>query len=160
MKRILFAAVLTLICTASFSQKFVAEGKTWSALGDYRIEAMEQPVLINGKELEGFQISYRNTGLKATVAVEKTSKCKKYYVLSDNLSIQYVFNNNYFGVERLDKQLEKEGYKTVSEKLDNEQYFHQRVITCDKFSDHENTRLIAAYYPFLLKDQEAILAIK
>ena len=160
MKRMFFAAVLILICTASFSQKFVAEGKTWTALGDYRIETMEQPVVINGKELEGFRVSYQNTGLTATIAVEKTSKCKKYYVLSDNLSIQYVCNDKYFGVERLDKQLEKEGYITSGDKLNNEEYFHQRLITSDKMSDRENSKLIAAYYPFLLKDQEAILALK
>lgn len=154
------AAAFILICTASFSQKLVAEGKTWTALGDYRIEAMEQPVVINGKELESFRVSYQNTGLTATIAVDKTSKNKKYYVLSDNLSVQYVSNRNYFGLERLDKQLEKEGYKTSVEKLNNEQYFYQKIITRDKLSDRENLNLISAYYPFLLKDQEAILAIE
>jgi uncharacterized CHY-type Zn-finger protein len=160
MKRVFFAAVFAIICTASFSQKIVAEGKTWTALGDYRIEAMEQPVVINGKELEGFLVSYQNSGLTATIAIEKTSKCKKYYVLSDNLSVQYVCNDKYFGVERLDKKLEKEGYKTSGDKLNNEGYFHQKLITCDKMSDRENSKLIAAYYPFLFKDQEAMLAIK
>lgn len=160
MKRFLFFAVLTFICTASFAQKYVAEGKTWSALGDYRIEAMEQPVSLNGKELDGFVISYNNTGMKVTLAVEKTQKCRKYYVLSDNLSVQYVCNDKYFGVERLDKQLEKEGFSTANENLNNEQYFHQKLLTCEKYNDKENARLIAAYYPFLFKDQEAVLAIK
>jgi len=160
MKSILLGAVLIMICTALTAQKYVAEGKTWSAFGDYSIEAMNQPVAINGKQLDGFVISYQNTGMKVTVAVDKTEKGRKYYVLSDNLSVQYVCNKNYFGVELLDKELEKEGYSTSHENLNNEQYFHQRLITCDKYGDKENTRLIAAYYPFLCKDQEAILAIK
>lgn len=160
MKRILLGAVLVMICTASFAKKFVAEGKTWSALGDYRIEALEQPVAINGKQLEGFVLSYQNTGMKVTIAVDKTEKCRKYYVLSDNLSVQYVCNKTYFGVELLDKELENEGFSTSRESLNNEQYFHQRLITCDKYGDQENAKLIAAYYPFLLRDQEAILAIK
>ncbi len=160
MKRLLLAAVLVIMCTASFAKKFVAEGKTWSALGDYRIEAMDQPVVINGAELDAFIISYQNTGMKVTVAVDKSSKCKKYYVLSDNLSVQYVCTKKYFGVERLDKELEKEGYKTSNDNLNNEQYFHQKLISCEQQSDHENSKLIAAYYPFLIKDQEAVLALK
>ncbi len=50
--------------------------------------------------------------MEVTVVVCKERKCKKYVVLSDKLSVQYVCNANYFGVERLDKSLEKEGYKT------------------------------------------------
>jgi predicted transcriptional regulator len=92
--------------------------------------------------------------------MNKTSKNKKYYVLSDNQSVQYVCNRNYFCLGLLDKQLEKEGYKTSVEKLDNKKYFYQKIITRDKLSDRENLNLISAYYPFLLKDQEAILAIE
>ena len=160
MKRVILGTVIVMICAALSAQKNLAEGKTWSAFGDYRIEAMNQPVAINGKQLEGFVIFYQNTGMKVTVAVDKTDKCKKYYVLSDKLSIQYVCNKNYFGVELLDKELEKEGYSTSQKNLNNEHYFHQRLITYDKYGDKENTRLIAAYYPFLCRDQEAILAIK
>jgi uncharacterized CHY-type Zn-finger protein len=161
MKRMFLSAVLIIvICTASFSQKLVAKGKTFTAFGDYRIETMEQPIVINDKELEAFIITYQNTGLKVTLALDETPKCKKYYVLSDNLSIQYVCTDSYFGVERLDKELEKEGYKTDNENLNNDQYFHQKMISCEQNSDRTNSRLIAAYYPFLIRDQEAALALK
>jgi hypothetical protein len=161
MKRMILAAVLTIaFCTASYARKFVAEGKTYSALGDYKIEAMGEPVVINGKELEAFIISYQNTDMKVTVAVEKIRKCKNYYVLSANLSIKYVCNKNYFGVERLSKDLEKEGYKTSNDELNTVEYFHQRMITTGGNSDLTNSKLIAAYFPYLLKDQKSILAIK
>jgi len=98
--------------------------------------------------------------MKAIVAVEKSSKCRKYYVLTDNLSIQYVCNGNYFGVARLDKELEKEGYSTSNNNLDNTEYYHQKVLSCGDNDDLENTKLIAAYFPFLLRNTEEVLAMK
>jgi hypothetical protein len=160
MKRLILAAVLIIGCSiATFAKKIVAEGKSFSALGDYKIEATDNPVVLNGKELEAYVISYANTGMKVTLAVEKTRKCKNYYVLSDNLSIKYVCNKNYFGVERLGKDLEKEGYKTSSESLNSDQYFRQKLITRGGNSDLTNSMLIAAYFPFLIKDQESVLAM-
>lgn len=162
MKRLITSAVLILaICTASFAtKKVVAEGKTHSVLGDYRIESLESPVMINGKELKAFTVTYANTGLKTTVAIEKTLKCTRYYVLSDLLSVQYVCNGSYFGVERLDKKLEKDGMQTSNEALDNFQYYHQKVLSCGTGTDIDNTKLIAAYFPFLFKNTETVLAVK
>jgi hypothetical protein len=161
MKRLITAAVLILVCcTVSLATKVVAEGKTHTVLGDYKIEALDNPVMINGKELKAFTVTYQNTGLKTTVAVEKTFKCKKYYVLSDMLSVQYVCNGHYFGVQRLDKKLENDGYLTINENLDNFQYYHQKVLSCGISTDLENTQLIAAYFPFLFKNTEEVLAVK
>jgi len=162
MKRLITAAVLIIACcTASFAtKKVVAEGKTHSVLGDYRIELIDNSVMINGKELKAFTVTYENTGLKTTVAVEKTLNCTKYYVLSDMLSVQYVCNGNYFGVERLDKKLAKDGFQTTNDALDNFQYYHQKVLSCGTNTDVENTKLIAAYFPYLFKNTEDVLAVK
>ena len=47
MKRIILADVLILtISAASFAKDTIAEGKTNSALGDYKIEMSETPVMI------------------------------------------------------------------------------------------------------------------
>jgi hypothetical protein len=162
MKRLITAAVLVIaLCTASFATKVVAEGKTHSVLGDYKIESVDNPVMINGKELKAFTITYENTGLKTTIAVEKALNCKKYYVLTNQLSVQYVCNGHYFGVERLDKKLEKEGFQTSNDDLDNYAYYHQKVLSSGAAStDIENTKLIAAYFPFLFKNTEEVLAVK
>ena len=46
-----FAALLTIVISnASFTRELVAEGKTYSALGDYRIEIADNPVTIIGDE--------------------------------------------------------------------------------------------------------------
>ncbi len=159
MKRIILSTVLIVtVCVISFAGKPVAEGKTFSALGDYRIENADNPVLLNGKELEAFVISYANTGMKVTLAIDKTRKCKKYYVLSDKLSVQYVCNDRYFGVEQLGRELKNDGYSTDNHAINHQEYFHQRLITDGNNSDLDNSRLIAAYFPFLIKDPKGLIA--
>jgi hypothetical protein len=159
MKRLFFAAVLMIaFCTASFAGKVVAEGKTFTALGDYTIETADNPALVKGVECKTFVISYENTPMKVTVAICKDRKCKKYVVLSDKLSVQYVCNENYFGVEKLDKAFEKDGYKTSDTELNRSEYFHQKVISPGKRGELEATQLIAAYFPMLLNTTTEAIA--
>jgi len=161
MKKMLFTALLTVaIGSASYSREFVAEGKTYSALGDYKIEIADNPVIINGDEFKAFVISYQNTPLEVKVAVRKDRNGKKYIVLSDKLCVQYVCNTYYFGVERLDKSFEKDGYTTSDLFLDRNEYFHQKVLTSGQGCELDNTRLIASYFPMLIKDNSNSVAEK
>lgn len=153
MKRLFFTALLIVaFSTASFTRELLAEGRTYSALGDYRIEIANDPVIINGEEFKAFVISYQNSPLEVKVAVRKDHNGKKYIVLSDKLSVQYVCNENYFGVERLDKSFAKDGYSTSDEALNKNEYFHQKVLTSGQGCELDNTRLIAAYFPMLIKN--------
>ncbi len=145
-------------CTASFAGKVVAEGKTFTSLGDYTIETADNPTLVKGEECKTFIISYENTPMKVTVAICKDRKCRTYVVLSDKLSVQYVCNENYFGVEKLDKAFEKDGYKTSDAELNRSEYFHQKVITPGKRGELEATQLIAAYFPMLLNTTTEAIA--
>jgi hypothetical protein len=159
MKNLFFTALLLIaFSSASFSREFVAGGKTHSALGDYKIELADNPVTINGEELKAFIISYQNSALEVTVVIKKGNKCKNYIVLSDKLSVQYVCNENYFGVEKLDKTIEKDGYSTSDAAMNRVEYFHQKVLAPGKRGEVENTQLIAAYFPMLLKDTKESLA--
>ena len=161
MKRIFLAAALIIaVSITSFARKFVAEGKTYSALGNYKLEIADNPITLNGKELKAFVISYANSNMEVTVAFDKSRKGMKYYVLSDNLSVQYVCNGDYFGVAKLDKELEKDGYKTSDSALNRSEYFHQKVITRGGNCDLDNSKLIAAYFPMLINNYENILAVK
>jgi len=161
MKRTYLAAVLIFaVSITSFARKFVAEGKTYSALGNYKLEIADNPITLNGKELKAFVISYANSNMEVTVAFDKSRKGMKYYVLSDNLSVQYVCNGDYFGVAKLDKELEKDGYKTSDSALNRSEYFHQKVITRGGNCDLDNSKLIAAYFPMLINNYENILAVK
>lgn len=159
MKRMFFAALLiAAICNASFSREFVADGKTHSVMGNYKIEIADNPVTINGEVLKTYVISYENSPLKVTVAIKNGKMCKNYIVISDKLSVQYVCNENYFGVEKLDKSLEKEGFTTSDATLNRSEYFHQKVLAPGKRGVVENTQLIAAYFPMLLNDTKEPLA--
>jgi hypothetical protein len=161
MKRMISAVVLlVLFCTASFAKKVVAEGKTYTALGDYKIEVADNPFMVKGEECRAYIISYENSPMKVTVALTKDRNCKKYLVLSDKLSVQYVCNSNYFGVEKLDKAFEKDGYKTSDSALNRSAYFHQKVITPGKRDELEATQLIAAYFPLLLNNTDETIALR
>jgi hypothetical protein len=98
--------------------------------------------------------------MDVTVIVCKEKKCRNYVVLSDKLSIQYTCNNVYFGVERLDKSYEKEGYKTTDDHLNRVEYFHQKVLGPGQQPELEATKLIAAYFPFLLNTNTTMTAVK
>ena len=161
MKKSLFTALLIVaFSTASFAAEVVAEGKTHSALGDYKIEIAENTVMINGEEFTPFVISYQNSPLEVKVAIKEEGDCKKYYVLSDKLSVQYVCNAYYFGVEKLDKSFAKEGYSTSDEALDRNEYFHQKVLTSGQGYELGNTMLIAAYFPRLIKNSDDAVATR
>lgn len=153
MKKVLFAVLLILgFSTASFSEEPVASGKTHSALGAYTISIADNPVTINGQQLKTYVISYQNSPLKVRVAVKNDKKCKNYIVLSDKLSIQYVCNGEYFGVQMFDKSLEKEGFTTSDEALNRSEYFHQKLIVSGRQDELLSAGLIASYFPMLIKD--------
>ena len=161
MKRIILAAVLILaVSIASYGRKVVAEGKTYSALGNYKIEIDTKSMMINGKEHKPFVITYENSKMEVRVAIDMDKNSKIYYVISDNLSVQYVSNRNYFGVEKLSPDLEKEGYKTSDAALNRLEYFRQKAITTQEGWRRDNTALIAAYFPMLINNIESLLAAK
>jgi hypothetical protein len=154
MKRMFFAALLIVaFSSASFSREFVAGGKTHSTLGDYKIEIAENPVTINGEEFKAYVISYQNSPLEVKIVITKGKKCKNYLVLSDKLSVQYVCNENYFGVEMLDKSLAVDGYSSSTAALNRSEYYHQKVLAPGKRGEIENAQLIAAYFPMLLTEE-------
>jgi hypothetical protein len=153
MKKMLFAALLIVaFSNASFSRELVASGATHSALGDYKVETADNTVTINGEELKAYVISYQNSPLEVTVAIKKEKKCKNFIVLSEKLSVQYTCNENYFGVEKLDKalQVEETDFSTTDAALNKSEYFHQKVIAPGKNGEVENTQLIAAFFPMLI----------
>jgi hypothetical protein len=157
-KMILTTVLIALVCTVTFGKRVVAKGNTFSALGDYKIETVDEPFLLKGEGCTAYTISYSNSPMQATVVICKDKKCKKYVVLSDKLSVQYVCNPTYFGIERLEKSFEKEGYKTEDKELNKVEYFHQKVLGSGQLGELEATKLIAAYFPFLLNTDNSMTA--
>lgn len=157
---ILATALLTLFSAATFAGKVIAEGKTFTALGDYRIESSDNPMLIKGEVCRTYTVNYENSPMKVTIAVCKDRNCRRYVVLSDKLSVQYVCNPGYFGVEKLDRTFAGEGLRTSDEELNRVEYFHQKVLSPGKRDEIEATQLIAAYFPMLLNNQADAVALR
>ena len=161
MKRIVLTFVLiTAVCFGTFARKFVGEGKTHTSFGNYRIEVDDQYITVNGKQHLPYVITYENSNFEVKVAVDMEKGKKIYYVLSDALSVKYISTRKYFGVEKLGDELENDGYSTSDAAMNREQYFHQKVITAGQNWKRDNTRLVAAFYPMLLNNQENFLATK
>lgn len=156
MKRIFFAAFLLLaFSVAGFSGEFIASGKTYTALGDYKIEIADNTVLLNGEKLKAYTISYQNSPLEVTVVMNNDKQGLYFLALSNDLSVKYVNNGEYFGVQKIDKtiNLGKTGYVTSDESLNRREYFHQKVIGSADLTEFESVSYIAAYFPLLIKNE-------
>ena len=161
MKRIfLLALLIATVSLTSYARKIVAEVKTYSPLGNYKIRIDDKSLWINGKEHKPFVVTYANSDLEVRIAVDMDMNGKTYYVLSDNLSVQYVSNRHYFGVERLSQAIEKDGFRTSDDSLNKSAYFHQKAITTGYSWKRDNTKLIAAFFPMLLNNPENLVSSK
>ena len=150
MKRILLTAVIILtVCVASMANRVVAKGQSNSAFGDYKIEQSDNHLMFQNKELDQYLITYEKSDVKVVVVLDKQKKCKKYYVLTDQIPIQYECNGTYFGIKKLDKELLSMGFKTSLDNLNRTEFFHQRVITTGMTNTIDHLQLIASYYPGL-----------
>jgi hypothetical protein len=159
-KLVLFTVLLVAVCSVSFGKKVVAKGQTFTAMGDYKIETIDNPVPLMGSECVAYSIKYENSPMDVKVVICKDNTCKRYLVISDKLSVQYVCRKEYFGVEIIDKKYEPEGYQTSAEHLNKLEYYHQKVLGPGQKPELEATQLIAAYFPRLIVTEDMITAAK
>ena len=131
--------------------KKIADGNSNTSFGMYRIEVMEEPVMLEGKEVTGYRVTYDRSPVSIIILIDKEEKCKNYIVVSEGLSIMYTCNGQYFGVNKIDGKYKKEGYVTESKNLNLANYFQQKIIVQGKQEEIFATSLIASYYPMLLK---------
>lgn len=150
MKTIILTTVLILMVSMfAMGNKIVAKGSSNSAFGNYKIEKMEDHMTLLNKELDQYLITYEKSDLKVVVVLDKQKSCKKYYVLNDQISVQYECNGIYLGIKKLDKELVNEGMATTMETLNRGAFYHQKVITGNTTVTLDHLELIAAYYPEL-----------
>ena len=154
MKRItLIALLLITVSMVSMGNNIVAKGQSNTSFGDYKIEQLNDHMVLNGKELDQYLITYEKSSMKVMVVIDKQKKCKKYYVLTDKLPVQYECNGTYFGIKKLDKDLSDKGFTTSLDKIDREEFYHQKVLTSETTATIDHLHLIASFYPGLLKEK-------
>jgi len=156
MKRITLITLLLLtVSMVSMGNKIVAKGQSNTTFGDYKIEQLDDHMVLNGKELDQYLITYEKSNIKVMVVLDKQKKCKKYYVLTDKLPVQYECNGTYFGIKKLDKDLSAKGFTTSLDNLNREEFYHQKVLTSETTATLDHLHLIASYYPGLFKEKLA-----
>lgn len=161
MKKLAVVLLLTIILIPSgIAEKLISTGDSFTKLGKYKIEIAESPIILNGKELKTYLVTYENAGFNLQVTAEKSGDEIKFLAISDALSVQYVSHLNYFGVEKIDQKYVDSVLKTSYAALDRNEYFHQKVITSWEVTELEKIRLIAAYYPALLNNIDNLLSVK
>jgi hypothetical protein len=159
MKRMILATLLvTAYCTASFSGEPIARGETFTTFGKYKVELADDQITLKGQDCKTYVITYENSPMEVKLAVSKERNCRKYVVLSDRLSVQYVCNKNYFGVEMLDKAFKKDVKMTSMAEMDRSEYFHQKIISPGSNDEIESIGLVATYFPRLLTDVSETVA--
>ncbi|MDZ7634668.1 MAG: hypothetical protein U5L72_09715 [Bacteroidales bacterium] len=151
MKRI-FISLLVFASMAALSYgRVVVKGESNTSFGRYTIEVCDQPMMLAGKELKCYLISYESSPVTLKVFVDKDKNCKNYVVVSDDLSVMYSCNGKYFGVNKIDKKYRSAGLATDDGMLDRSDYFHQKVLSQGTPGDIDATELIASYFPELIK---------
>lgn len=154
MKKFFLTTVLVLLVSLfTMGNRIVAKGESNSAFGNYKVEQLEDHMIFKGNELDKFLITYEKSDLKVLVVLDKQQKCKKYYVLSDKAPVQYECNGLYFGIKKLDSDLQSVGFTTCLENLNREVYYHQKVIGGGTTDTLDHLALIASYYPDFFKQK-------
>ena len=162
MKRIIsLISLISLICFTAFAKGPVAEGKTYCCLGNYVVEKSVDPIVVDGKNLETYLVSYENSDMYVRIGIDRSDKkCTRYIVVSDDLSVQYDCNSKYFGVNKLGKEYFDDGLKTSDLTLNRSEYFHQKIISQVEKDEIEHVRLISVYFPKLVNEYETVFAVK
>ena len=151
MKRIIITSALILIISmTTFANQVLFQGNSNSQFGDYKIVALDNQMPFKEKALDLYQITYEN-GQTVIVALDKLEKCKKYYVLSEKLPIQYECNGVCFGVKLLDNDLLYNGFPITLDSVNKQEFYSQRVLAKGVTETLDHLNLIAAYYPGLYK---------
>ncbi|MEA1887827.1 MAG: hypothetical protein U9N72_11525 [Bacteroidota bacterium] len=165
MKKIVYLIALTFIFSslayANDAKLPVAQGKTNSELGIYTIDRADNLQMIKGEPLRAYIIMYENSPDTLTVAVDDSRKgITRFLVISDNLVIEYIRNKASFGACIIGERFAKEGFSTPSEKLDRQQYYHQKIISREAKTETEYLCLISVFFPKLIRDYNNIYAQK
>lgn len=161
MRTLISYLILILAVSFAFPAKtVVVKGDSNCALGDFVIKESSELFMLDGNKLDTYLITYENSEKTVNVAVREEEDCCRYIVFTDELSVQYICYEEYFGVKIHDAKMKRQGHETDKDMLDITSYYYQRIITREEV--HKNLKsclgLIAVYYPKLVKDFDTVFA--
>lgn len=128
-------------------------GNSMTDLGSYSIVKAELPIVVDGQSLESYDLFYESASKPVKIGIVYEGKSITFLVHTDEVEVQYVYQNGVFGVKTMDKKYRQLEGKESESKLDRDSYLSQRVITKNQKSGKEMLGLIACYFPALLEKQ-------
>jgi len=128
-------------------------GQSLTELGQYSISVSNNPISIANELVKTYELKYENTDVPLLIGVKKTKKCMNFIVRSGHFEVEYVCNNHVFGVNRINKSYQTVSSGDVSHRLNNNEYFHQQVISQNPKTEMELLGLIACYFPALITNE-------
>lgn len=126
-------------------------GQSLTELGQYNIQASNDAMQVGNEFLKTYELSYSNFDSPVQIGVKKTKMCMNFIVRTDNFEVEYVCNKHVFGVKRVGKEYQTVSTENINKLLNNEAFFHQRVISQNPKTEEELLGLIACYFPSLVK---------
>lgn len=131
----------------------ILAGQSQTNFGKYEIRPSEDPMVINGQELETYELSYENASKPIQVGFLKTKKCKTFILRNEHFEIEYACEKGVFGVKKISKDYQLIPTTRNEAVLNLSQYYNQRVICQNPTSKEEILGLIACFYPMLIKEE-------
>lgn len=146
-------ALVSLGASAKTKDGKALTGNSLTEFGKYTVTVSEVPMIINNEAVKTYDLNYENTNNPVKIGVVQEKECAKYIVRSDEFEIQYSCNKGVFGAKKIESKYRTLPKEEMNEKLDNVNYFAQRVICTNKKSEDELLGLIACYFPALVNDE-------
>lgn len=146
-------ALLSLGASAKIKDGKALTGTSLTEFGKYTIVKSENPMVLDDKVLETFDLTYENTNHPIRIGVVEEKGCKNFIVRSDEFEVEYVCNKGVFGVKKMNKKYQELPCETNEAKLNKVSYYSQRVICQNPKTQDELLGLIACYFPNLVNEE-------
>ena len=145
--------LVSLFAVAKEKGTTVISGQSLTELGQYTIDLSPKAIKIGDEALNTYQLVYSESNSPILIGVKKTKKCRNFIVRTDGFEVEYICNKHVFGVKKVNEKYREVDPAKVTAKLDNYQYYAQRVISQNPKNEEELLGLIACYFPLLIKEQ-------
>lgn len=133
-------------------------GNSNTEFGNFTITPSAEPIMKGKLALETYDLIYDNVKMPVKIGVEQRKNCKNFIVRYPSFEVQYVCNKHGFGVTRIEPGTETVKNVIVDALIDETQFAYQEVILRKAESDEELLKLIACYFPKLMKKEVRNLA--
>ncbi len=126
-------------------------GNSNTEFGNYTISKSDKNISVKESNLEVYLLDYEIGEQPIYIAIDHGKKCRDFIVRSKYFEIQYKCKKNSFGITYMQEKYTTLDPKVNSERLDENEFSRQRVLTNIDHTDEELMHLIACYFPKLLK---------